>query len=114
MGQMRLRGREAARALETLVPVDVVDLPVGSRRDALFTVVLEHFLTDTPDHADHVPPAPTQPAHSDLPPRYGHPWLLLTEPAIAPLAAAPPNTHIFPDPAALPRSASPGAAPAAT
>ena len=29
MGQIRLTGANAARALETLVPVDIIDLPVG-------------------------------------------------------------------------------------
>lgn len=37
MGQIRLHGAGAARALETLVPVDIVDLPVGMQRYALFT-----------------------------------------------------------------------------
>lgn len=37
MGQLRLTGRDAAAALETLVPVDIVDLPVGRQRYALFT-----------------------------------------------------------------------------
>ena len=37
MGQIVLRGAEAARALETLVPVDIQDLPVGLQRYALFT-----------------------------------------------------------------------------
>jgi len=37
MGQLRLVGDGAAAALETLVPVDVVDLPVGKQRYALFT-----------------------------------------------------------------------------
>ena len=37
MGQIRLRGEGAAAALETLVPVDIVDLPVGLQRYALFT-----------------------------------------------------------------------------
>jgi aminomethyltransferase len=37
MGQLRLVGDDAARALESLVPVDVVDLPVGKQRYALFT-----------------------------------------------------------------------------
>ncbi|MBJ9976132.1 glycine cleavage system aminomethyltransferase GcvT [Pseudomonas sp. S75] len=37
MGQIMLRGPDAARALETLMPVDVVDLPVGTQRYALFT-----------------------------------------------------------------------------
>ena len=37
MGQMRLVGADAAAALETLVPVDVVDLAPGRQRYALFT-----------------------------------------------------------------------------
>jgi aminomethyltransferase len=37
MGQVRLRGAGAAAALETLVPVDVVDLAAGRQRYALFT-----------------------------------------------------------------------------
>ncbi|HLD67710.1 MAG TPA: glycine cleavage system aminomethyltransferase GcvT, partial [Pseudomonas sp.] len=37
MGQIILRGADAARALETLVPVDILDLPVGLQRYAMFT-----------------------------------------------------------------------------
>ncbi|WP_442113722.1 glycine cleavage system aminomethyltransferase GcvT [Pseudomonas sp. NUPR-001] len=37
MGQIRLRGAGAAKALESLVPVDILDLPVGMQRYALFT-----------------------------------------------------------------------------
>lgn len=37
MGQIRLSGPEAATALETLVPVDIIDLPVGMQRYAMFT-----------------------------------------------------------------------------
>jgi len=37
MGQIRLVGAQAAQALETLVPVDIVDLPVGMQRYAMFT-----------------------------------------------------------------------------
>lgn len=37
MGQIRLRGTQAAALLETLVPIDVIDLPVGMQRYALFT-----------------------------------------------------------------------------
>jgi aminomethyltransferase len=37
MGQLRLLGPDAAAALETLVPVDVVDLPAGKQRYGLFT-----------------------------------------------------------------------------
>ena len=37
MGQLRLVGPDAAAALESLVPVDVVDLAVGKQRYAFFT-----------------------------------------------------------------------------
>ncbi|MFZ5957193.1 glycine cleavage system aminomethyltransferase GcvT [Pseudomonas knackmussii] len=37
MGQLRLRGDGAAAALERLVPVDILDLPVGQQRYAMFT-----------------------------------------------------------------------------
>jgi len=37
MGQIRLTGKNAAAALETLVPVDVIDLGINHQRYALFT-----------------------------------------------------------------------------
>lgn len=37
MGQIRLTGANAAKVLETLVPVDIIDLPVGMQRYAMFT-----------------------------------------------------------------------------
>ena len=37
MGQVFLHGPDAAAALETLVPVDIIDLPQGMQRYALFT-----------------------------------------------------------------------------
>jgi len=37
MGQVLLKGENAAKALETLVPVDIVDLPKMQQRYALFT-----------------------------------------------------------------------------
>jgi aminomethyltransferase len=37
MGQVELHGGEAAAALESLVPVDVIGLPAGKQRYALFT-----------------------------------------------------------------------------
>jgi aminomethyltransferase len=46
MGQLQLRGDDAAAALETLVPVDVVDLPVGKQRYAFFTNAAGGLLDD--------------------------------------------------------------------
>ncbi|EIK52206.1 glycine cleavage system T protein [Stutzerimonas stutzeri TS44] len=37
MGQILLHGPQAAAALESLVPVDIIDLPVGMQRYAMFT-----------------------------------------------------------------------------
>ena len=67
----------------------------GFAREDLFTVVLEHFLTDTADHADIVLPATTQLEHWDIHTSYGHTDVLLNRPAIAPLGQARPNTEVF-------------------
>jgi len=67
----------------------------GFAREDLFTVVLEHFLTDTADHADYVLPATTQLEHLDVHSSYGHTYALINEPAIAPLGEAKPNTQVF-------------------
>ena len=67
----------------------------GFLRDDLFTVVLEHFMTDTADHADYVLPATTQLEHLDVHTSYGHTWALINEQAIAPVGEAKANTQIF-------------------
>jgi anaerobic selenocysteine-containing dehydrogenase len=67
----------------------------GFMRDDLFTVVLEHFMTDTADHADFVLPATTQLEHLDVHGTYGHTDVMFNEPAIAPLGQAKPNAQIF-------------------
>jgi len=46
MGQLRLVGTDAAAALETLVPVDVVDLGAGRQRYAFFTNASGGLLDD--------------------------------------------------------------------
>jgi len=56
----------------------------GFARDDLFTVVLEHFKTDTADFADYILPATTQLEHWDIHTTYGHTDVLLNQPAIAP------------------------------
>ncbi len=67
----------------------------GFLRPELFTVVLEHFMTDTADHADYVLPATTQLEHWDIHLSYGHTDVLLNRPAIAPLGQARSNSEIF-------------------
>jgi anaerobic selenocysteine-containing dehydrogenase len=61
----------------------------------LFTVVLEHFQTDTADWADIVLPATTQLEHWDVHLSYGHHYLSLNRPAIEPMGECKPNSEIF-------------------
>ena len=91
-------------AIETLIvynsnPVAVAPesakVVQGFSREDLFTVVLEHFQTDTADYADYVLPATTQLEHWDVHLSYGHTDVLLNRPAITPLGEAKPNTQIF-------------------
>jgi anaerobic selenocysteine-containing dehydrogenase len=67
----------------------------GFAREDLFTVVLEHFLTDTADYADIVLPATTQLEHLDVIKPYGHYYMVANNPAIRPLGEAKPNSEIF-------------------
>ena len=77
------------------VAPDSSKVVAGFARDDLFTVVLEHFQTDTADYADYILPATTQLEHWDVHLSYGHTDVLLNRPAIAPLGDAQPNTQIF-------------------
>jgi anaerobic selenocysteine-containing dehydrogenase len=67
----------------------------GLARDDLFTVVVEHFMTDTARYADIVLPATMQIEHSDLLIAYGHLYLAWNEPAVAPPGECLPTTEIF-------------------
>jgi anaerobic selenocysteine-containing dehydrogenase len=67
----------------------------GLTREDLFTVVLEHFQTDTADYADILLPATTQLEHWDLHLSYGHHYVTLNRPSIDPVGEALPNSEIF-------------------
>jgi anaerobic selenocysteine-containing dehydrogenase len=67
----------------------------GLLRDDLFTVVHEQFPTDTVDYADIVLPATTQLEHSDLHSAYGHHYVMLNTPAIAPRGDCRSNNDVF-------------------
>ncbi len=67
----------------------------GLRRDDLFTVVHEQFPTDTVDYADIVLPATTQLEHVDVHGAYGHYFVMLNTPAIAPIGEARSNNDVF-------------------
>jgi anaerobic selenocysteine-containing dehydrogenase len=67
----------------------------GLRRDDLFVVVLEQFMTDTAALADVVLPATTQLEHLDVLFSWGHHYLTWNEPAIEPVGEARSNTETF-------------------
>jgi anaerobic selenocysteine-containing dehydrogenase len=67
----------------------------GLSREDLFTVVLEHTMTDTARYADVLLPATTQLEHWDLGEGWGHSYAHLNVPAIAPVGEALPNTEVF-------------------
>ena len=67
----------------------------GFSREDLFTVVMDHFQTDTADYADIVLPATTQLEHYDVHKSYGHLYVLANNPAIAPVGESLPNSEVF-------------------
>jgi anaerobic selenocysteine-containing dehydrogenase len=67
----------------------------GFSREDLFTVVMDHFQTDTADYADIVLPATTQLEHADVHKSYGHLYVLANNAAIAPLGESLPNSEVF-------------------
>jgi anaerobic selenocysteine-containing dehydrogenase len=67
----------------------------GLAREDLFTVVLEHFLTDTALRADIVLPATTFLEHTDLYMAYGHYYVQMAQPALPAPGECLPNVEIF-------------------
>jgi anaerobic selenocysteine-containing dehydrogenase len=67
----------------------------GLRREDVFTVVHELFLTDTADYADLVLPATSQLEQTDLHKAYGHTLLTYNRPAIAPLGECKSNWEVM-------------------
>ncbi|WP_118182278.1 molybdopterin-containing oxidoreductase family protein [Paraburkholderia phosphatilytica] len=77
------------------VAPDSARVAQGFAREDLFTIVLEHFQTDTADYADLLLPATTQLEHFDVHKSYGHTHVMANVPSIAPVGDARPNTEIF-------------------
>ena len=67
----------------------------GFSREDLFTVVMDHFQTDTADYADILLPATTQLEHYDIHKAYGHLYVLANNPAIAPVGESLANSEVF-------------------
>jgi anaerobic selenocysteine-containing dehydrogenase len=89
------------RALMVYGANPMVSMPNASRirqgllREDLFTVVHELFVTETARYADYVLPATSQIEHLDLSPAWGHLYLALNRPAIAPRGESVSNTELF-------------------
>jgi anaerobic selenocysteine-containing dehydrogenase len=71
-----------------VVQTDAARVRRGLAREDLFTVVVEHFLTDTARYADIVLPSTTQLEHFDILGSWGHHYIAVNLPAIAPLGEA--------------------------
>lgn len=67
----------------------------GLMRDDLFTVVSEHFITDTAKFADIVLPATMQAEQLDIMVTWGHLYISLNQPAIEPPGECVPNVELF-------------------
>jgi len=67
---------------------DAARVREGLRREDLFLVVAEHFLTDTAKYADIVLPSTTQLEHFDVQGAWGHHYISVNLPAIAPRGEA--------------------------
>ncbi len=67
----------------------------GMKREDLFTVVLEHFMTDTARYADIVLPVTMQLEHWDIHSSYGHLYVQANPPSIPPPGETKPNTEVF-------------------
>ncbi len=67
----------------------------GLARDDLFTVVLEHFLTDTARYADIVLPSTTQLEHFDVVGAWGHHYISVNHPAVPPLGESKPHGEVM-------------------
>lgn len=67
----------------------------GLARDDLFLVVAEHFLTDTARFADIVLPSTTQLEHFDVQGAWGHHYISVNLPAIAPLGESKSHGEIM-------------------
>lgn len=101
LGDALLAARPPIKALyvynsnPAAVAPDQSQVTRGLLRDDLFTVVHEQFLTDTAHYADIVLPATTQLEHFDVMKSYGHLYLMVNEPAVAPLGEAKRNSEVF-------------------
>jgi anaerobic selenocysteine-containing dehydrogenase len=78
-----------------VVQPDAGRVRCGLARDDLFTVVVEHFMTDTAALADIILPSTTQLEHFDVQGAWGHHYISVNHPAVAPLGEAASHGEIL-------------------
>jgi anaerobic selenocysteine-containing dehydrogenase len=83
-----VKGLMVWSANPAVTQIDWPRLRRGLMRDDLFTVVCDHFLTDTGRFADIVLPATTQFEHFDIQGAWGHHYVTANRPALAPRGEA--------------------------
>ncbi|HEX6657695.1 MAG TPA: molybdopterin-dependent oxidoreductase, partial [Ilumatobacter sp.] len=77
-----------------VIAADQQRVLAGLRREDLFTVVHDQFLTDTARHADLVLPATTMLEHADVVGSWGFSYLSWNEAAIAPVGESKSNAEV--------------------
>jgi anaerobic selenocysteine-containing dehydrogenase len=90
-----IRGLFVFNSNPAAVAPDSSSVRRGLSREDLFTVVLEHFQTDTADFADYLLPATTFLEHPDVYTAYGHYYLQYAEPVVRARGEARPNRWVF-------------------
>lgn len=92
-----VKGLHVYHSNPAVVAPDSSSVLRGLAREDLFTVVHEHFLTETALFADIVLPAATSLESTDLYRSYGHYYLQMAHPAISPVGEARSTLRIFQD-----------------
>ena len=83
-----VKGLMVWSANPAVTQIDSALVRKGLARDDLFTVVFDHFITDTARNADIVLPATTQFEHFDVQGAWGHYYVSANEAAMAPMGEA--------------------------
>lgn len=93
--ELPIKGIMVWSANPAVTQIDGPRMKRGLVRDDLFTVVCDHFMTDTARFADIVLPATTQFEHLDIQGAWGHHYLTVNWPAIPPQGEARSNGAIM-------------------
>jgi anaerobic selenocysteine-containing dehydrogenase len=91
----RIHGLFVFNSNPAAVAPDSSRIRKGLARENLFTVVLDHFQTDSADYADYLLPATTFLEHADVYTAYGHYYLQYAEPVVPARGQSRSNRWVF-------------------